>query len=111
MKMLSFRHPRIRTIPLRANTRKHKKDCTVNLSLSDQASSDAFYGVIFPISCIFLLSNTSQQSAQYLWSVRARLIIDGDLRVTERGMAGIPLRNEAVPNFSCFRFETPETRP
>jgi len=53
MKILSLQHPRIRTIPLRANTRKHNKDCTAKLSLSNEKSSDAFYGVIFPISCIF----------------------------------------------------------
>ena len=51
-----------------------------------------------------------EPSIQYLWSVRARFMIDGDLRVTEWGMAGLPLRNEAVPNLSCFRFKTPELR-
>ena len=52
-----------------------------------------------------------EPSIQYLWSVRARFMIDGDLRVTEWGMAGLPLRNESVPNLSCFRFKTLELRP
>jgi hypothetical protein len=29
----------------------------------------------------------------------------------EWGMAGLPLRNESVPNLSCFRFKTPELGP
>ena len=57
------------------------------------------------------LEKPLKPSTQYLWSVRARFIIDGGLRLTEWGMAGIPLRNEAVPNLSCFRFKTPETPP
>jgi hypothetical protein len=56
------------------------------------------------------LEEPLEPSIQYLWSVRARFMIDGDLRVTEWGMAGLPLRNESVPNLSCFRFKTPERR-
>ncbi len=56
------------------------------------------------------LEESLQPSIQYLWSVRARFMIDGDMRVTEWGMAGLPLRNESVPNLSCFRFKTPELR-
>ena len=51
-----------------------------------------------------------EPSNQYLWSVRARFRIDGNMRVTEWGMAGLPLRNESVPNLPCFRFKTPEHR-
>ena len=57
------------------------------------------------------LEEPLEPSFQYLWSVRARFMIDGDMRVTEWGMAGLPLRNESIPNISCFRFETPELRP
>jgi len=56
------------------------------------------------------LEEPLEPSIQYLWSVRARFMIDGDLRVTEWGMAGLPLRNESVPNLSCFRFKTLELR-
>jgi hypothetical protein len=48
-----------------------------------------------------------EPSSKFFWSVRARFLIDGHGRVTEWGLAGIPLRNEAVPNQSCFRFQTP----
>ena len=57
------------------------------------------------------LEEPLEPSIQYLWSVRARFMIDGDMRVTEWGMAGLPLRNEAVPNLSCFRFKTLGLRP
>jgi len=57
------------------------------------------------------LEEPLEPSIQYLWSVRARFMIDGDMRVTEWGMAGLPLRNESVPNLSCFRFKTLELRP
>jgi len=57
------------------------------------------------------LEKPLEPSTQYLWSVRACFMIDGNSRVTEWGMARIPLRNESVPNLSCFRFKTPETRP
>ena len=50
-------------------------------------------------------------SSRYLWSVRARFMVDGHSRVTEWGMAGIPLRYESVPNLSCFRFETSDAHP
>ncbi len=53
------------------------------------------------------LEKPLEPSSNYLWSVRARFMIDGHLRVIEWGLAGIPLRNEAVPNSSCFRFKTP----
>ena len=48
-----------------------------------------------------------EPASKYLWSVRARFNIDHRLRVTEWGMAGVPLRNEVVANQSCFRFKTP----
>jgi len=57
------------------------------------------------------LEESLEPSIQYLWSVRARFMINGDLRVTEWGMAGLPLRNESIPNLSCFRFKTLELRP
>jgi hypothetical protein len=57
------------------------------------------------------LDDPLEPSIQYLWSVRARFMIDGDIRVTEWGMAGLPLRNESVPNLSCFRFKTTELCP
>jgi hypothetical protein len=53
------------------------------------------------------LEKPLEPSNNYLWSVRARFMIDGHLRLIEWGLAGIPLRNEAVPNSSCFRFKTP----
>lgn len=48
-----------------------------------------------------------EPSSNYFWSVRARFMIDDHFRLTEWGLAGVPLRNEAVPNASCFRFKTP----
>lgn len=57
------------------------------------------------------LDDPLEPSIKYLWSVRARFMIDGDIRVTEWGMAGLPLRNESVPNLSCFRFKTTELCP
>ena len=57
------------------------------------------------------LEKPLEPSIQYLWSVRARFTIDGNSRVTEWGLAGLPLRNESVPNLSCFRFKTLERRP
>ncbi len=48
-----------------------------------------------------------EPATQYLWSVRARFKLAGNPLVTEWGMAGLTLRNETVPNPSCFRFETP----
>lgn len=53
------------------------------------------------------LEKPLEPSSQYFWSVRTRFMIDGESRVIEWGMAGIPLRKEAVPNASCFRFKTP----
>ena len=47
-------------------------------------------------------------ATRYLWSVRAHLTIDGRRRTSEWSMAGDLLRDEAVPNDSCLRFETPE---
>jgi len=46
-------------------------------------------------------------STRYLWSVRARFVVGERPRLTEWSMAGLTLRNETVPNLSCFRFETP----
>jgi hypothetical protein len=53
------------------------------------------------------LDEPLEPSSKYLWSIRARFTIDGSQRVTEWGLAGNVLRNEAVPNKSCFRFVTP----
>jgi hypothetical protein len=53
------------------------------------------------------LEEPLETASKYFWSVRAYFLIDGHKRVTEWGLAGIPLRNEAVPNQSCFRFKTP----
>ena len=53
------------------------------------------------------LEEPLEPSTKYLWSVRARFMIDGHFRITEWGLAGRPLQNEAVPNSSCFRFRTP----
>lgn len=53
------------------------------------------------------LEKPLEPSSNYLWSIRARFMIDGYFRVIEWGLAGMPLRNEAVPNSTCFRFKTP----
>jgi hypothetical protein len=53
------------------------------------------------------LTEPLEPSRKYLWSVRAKFLINDRLRVSEWGLAGFPLRNEAVPNRSCFRFRTP----
>jgi hypothetical protein len=53
------------------------------------------------------LEEPLEPSSKYLWSVRARFMIDDHFRVIEWGLAGFPLRNETVPNLSCFRFRTP----
>lgn len=53
------------------------------------------------------LEDPLEPDTRYHWSVRACFMVDGGLRVTEWGMAGIPLRMESVPNRSCFRFKTP----
>ena len=53
------------------------------------------------------LEEPLEPSSKYFWSIRAHFLIDGHSRVTEWGLAGIPLRDEAVPNQSCFRFKTP----
>jgi hypothetical protein len=53
------------------------------------------------------LTEALEPSRNYLWSVRAHFVINDRLRVSEWGLAGLPLRNEAVPNQSCFRFRTP----
>ena len=57
------------------------------------------------------LEEPLEPSNPYLWSVRAHFMVDGNMRVTEWGMAGLPLRNEPVPNLSCFRFKTSDLRP
>jgi hypothetical protein len=46
-------------------------------------------------------------STRYLWSVRAHFLMNDRPRVTEWSLAGFALRNESVPNLSCFRFRTP----
>jgi hypothetical protein len=53
------------------------------------------------------LADPLQPGTKYLWTVRAHFTLDGRRWVTEWGMAGNPLRDQVVPNASCFRFETP----
>ena len=53
------------------------------------------------------LENPLDPSSQYLWTVRAHFLLDGRPRTTEWGLAGYALRDEVVPNRSCFRFATP----
>jgi hypothetical protein len=52
------------------------------------------------------LENPLDPSSQYLWTVRAHFLLDGRPRTTEWGLAGYALRDEVVPNRSCFRFAT-----
>ena len=51
--------------------------------------------------------NALDPSSHYLWTVRAQFLLDGRPRTTEWGLAGYTLRDEVVPNRSCFRFATP----
>ena len=45
--------------------------------------------------------------AKYLWSVRARFLLDGRPSVSEWGLSSHLLRGYTLPNPSCFRFSTP----
>lgn len=53
------------------------------------------------------LEEPLEPSTKYLWSARALFILDGHPRTIEWGLAGYLLRDETVPNPSCFRFATP----
>lgn len=44
---------------------------------------------------------------KYIWTVRAQFLLDGRYQVNEWGLAGYLLRDDVVPNRSCFRFITP----
>ncbi|MEN8132980.1 MAG: hypothetical protein ABFS45_22940, partial [Pseudomonadota bacterium] len=46
-------------------------------------------------------------STKYIWTVRARFLLNGRYQVNEWGLAGYLLRGDVVPNRSCFRFITP----
>ena len=52
------------------------------------------------------LEEPLEPATKYLWSVRARFVLDGSPRVTEWGLAGFLLQGEVVPNPSCYRFQT-----
>lgn len=56
------------------------------------------------------LETALEPASKYLWTVRARFVLDGLARVTEWGLAGYVLRDTVVPNPSCFRFITPASR-
>jgi hypothetical protein len=53
------------------------------------------------------LQRPLEPGSRYLWSVRAHFLLNGRPRAIEWSMAGYALRNEAVPNESCLRFQTP----
>jgi hypothetical protein len=53
------------------------------------------------------LAEPLEPSTQYLWSVRAHFLREGRPHTIEWGLAGYLLRDEVVPNPSCFRFKTP----
>lgn len=53
------------------------------------------------------LEEPLEPSTKYLWSVRSHFMLDGHPRTIEWGLAGFLLRDEVVPNPSCFRFRTP----
>jgi len=57
------------------------------------------------------LEESLEPSAAYLWTVRARFELDGMTYVTEWGLASTTMRNNIVPNPSCFRFRTPAAKP
>lgn len=57
------------------------------------------------------LEKPLEPGTKYLWSVRAGFTIDGRSQVIEWGLAGYLLRDQTVPNDSCFRFKTPENDP
>jgi hypothetical protein len=52
------------------------------------------------------LEEPLEPSNKYLWSVRSHFLLDGHPRTIEWGLAGFLLRDETVPNPSCFRFKT-----
>lgn len=54
------------------------------------------------------LEKPLEPGTRYLWSVRAGFTLDGRYQVIEWGLAGYLLRDQTVPNDSCFRFRTPE---
>ena len=53
------------------------------------------------------LERPLEPGSRYLWSIRAHFLLDGRPRAIEWSMAGYAHRNEAVPNESCLRFQTP----
>lgn len=53
------------------------------------------------------LEKPLESSTRYLWSVRAHFLLNGHRRATEWGLGGKLVREETVPNPSCFRFITP----
>jgi hypothetical protein len=55
------------------------------------------------------LDRALEPSSRYLWTVRARFVLDGLPQVTEWGLAGYLLRGDVIPNPSCFRFITPKS--
>ena len=57
------------------------------------------------------LEKPLEPGTRYLWSVRAVFTQDGRFQVIEWGLAGYLLRDQTVPNDSCFRFRTPENPP
>ena len=57
------------------------------------------------------LEESLEPSTNYLWTVRARFELDGTTFVTEWGLSSTTLRNQIVPNPSCFRFRTPAATP
>jgi hypothetical protein len=48
-----------------------------------------------------------EPGTRYFWSVRPHFRLNGQPRTIEWTLAGYVLRNEAVPNESCLRFQTP----
>jgi hypothetical protein len=50
-----------------------------------------------------------EPGTRYFWSVRPHFRLNGYPRTIEWSLAGYTLRNEAVPNESCLRFQTPPT--
>lgn len=51
--------------------------------------------------------------AQYLWTVRARFMLDGRERVTEWGSQRLPFKemHPCAPSAFSYRFRTPEVKP
>lgn len=48
-----------------------------------------------------------EPGTRYFWSVRPHFRLNGQPRTIEWSLAGYVHRNEAVPNESCLRFQTP----